>query len=278
MVRLFSAGAVLSLALVARRFWLPVGSRHVFDGHEAQYLAVFQGEPWLGSSHMVPVLAMLYTAMGRISRDPGFLLDLNLAASLAGVAALMLLVGSRAGFLPALVAGVGTAIYGNHAFWASSAYNVTIPLTTVLLGMALLGWFSRSSAQASQAMERRGVIAFGISAITVGLGVGMRPDLCPVLLVALFLLPRGHFRAGLAWASLVGLVAVGSAWPILATGAHPQGLGQQAWTAMRYNIAFLELLSPWSQPLMLLSLLVCLPPALVYHPRHSAMWLTLGGI
>ncbi len=55
----------------------------------------------------------------------------------------MLLLLRTAGERPALLAGLLVALYGNHAFWSSSAYNVMLPHALLLVGLAALtgrGW------------------------------------------------------------------------------------------------------------------------------------------
>ncbi|MCB9761870.1 MAG: hypothetical protein H6739_18720 [Alphaproteobacteria bacterium] len=130
--------AVFGLALAARTVGLPL-ERHVFDGHEADYLRVFQGAPVPASTRLYPLLAGLYGALGRWTQDPAWLLRLNalagaLGASLGGVA-----IARRWGLRAGLCAAALLALSPPHVAWSGSAYNVMIPQALLLAAVAARG-------------------------------------------------------------------------------------------------------------------------------------------
>jgi hypothetical protein len=124
------------LGAAVRLVWMPL-SRHRFDGHEREYLDAFQGHDWQGSTHLVPTLAGLYQALGTLSDDPRLLLGVNLAVGIGAVALAGLLGWRRWGPTAGVVLAVGLAISPEWAFWSASAYNVNLPLTLVLAGLAV---------------------------------------------------------------------------------------------------------------------------------------------
>ena len=252
----------LALALWVRIGLIPAFPRHAWEGHEAEYLAVFQGD-WHGawSTRVVPLLGWVYRAMGAITTAPGALVALSLAASLASIAALVLLLRRQVGAGPALLAGALVALYGNHAFWSSSAYNVMLPHALLLGAMALLsarGWASCLGA-----------------AVLMGAAAGGRVELILLALPAALLLHHRRWPQRLAWCGLTALVFAALAGPMLGEGAYPSGMDTQLADALRLNLALPVFLQPFSSapPLALALLLAAL--GIRRYPRAGLTWLAL---
>ena len=126
---------VAAAAAFARFAWLPL-ERHRFDGHEADYLAAFQGAVLEPSTRHMPLLAGAYRALGRLSDAQEVLLAVNL---LAGV--LTVLMGtSLVQREHRLGTGLLLAFAPTLVFWSASAYHVALPLLFALGGAALGGW------------------------------------------------------------------------------------------------------------------------------------------
>ena len=117
---------ILLLAVFVRTRWIPL-ARHRFDGHEADYLAVFQGAEWEGTTRLYPVLAGFYAGLGALFDDGNVLLVVNIAAGVGTVVAVGWVVQQRYGEWPGVAAGLLLALSPEHAAWSMSAYNVAIP-------------------------------------------------------------------------------------------------------------------------------------------------------
>ena len=119
---------VLAMALVVRTVWMPL-DRHIFDGHEAEYLDIFLGNKALtrGGPLLYPAHQWITRGLGLVLRHPGALIGFSLFASLVSIGATWGWASRFFGRRVALVAAVILALWGNHAFWSSSAYNVVLP-------------------------------------------------------------------------------------------------------------------------------------------------------
>jgi hypothetical protein len=255
--------ALLSGALAVRALWLPAVERHGWEGHEAEYLAVFQGTwdgPW--STRVVPLLGWTYRALGRLGDGEGLLLALSLGLGLFSLAALVVLVRREAGPLAGWLAGALAAVYGNHAFWSSSAYNVIAPHAMLLAGLAAAG--SRGPG---------GALASGLC---LGAAVGARLELVALLPAALPLLRGLTWRRWLLWAGALLAVSIPSALPVLAPGAHPTGLVAEVRDALAMNLWPPLFLAPWSDPVPLGAALLLAGVGTARSPRAAAsLWLLL---
>jgi len=110
------AGVVLAaIAWAVRTLWLPL-DRHVFDGHEADYLAAFQGAEWTGSTRLYPLLAGAYGLLGRVSDEPALLLGVNLAAGVITVLAAAWWARGRWGARAGVALGLALAVSPAHVF------------------------------------------------------------------------------------------------------------------------------------------------------------------
>jgi hypothetical protein len=243
--------AVLLVAVLVRLVWMPVGL-HQFDGHEAEYRDVFLGNKDLtrGSAMLYPALQWLYAGLGRLSSSTRVLLSVSLLSSLVSIAACYGIGRRLRSERVGLAAAALLAIWGNHAFWASSAYNVALPLAAGLGAIwALL--------VLSQEPEKWGtaVLAGGAGALAVS--TRMECVLLAPVGLALFLLsrPRLHWRS-LVCLVLGALLGIGSLYSILSAGPLPGG-GEKV-LALQNNLLFWGYWAPfggWAA--------VCIVPAVV---------------
>ena len=254
---------VLALALWVRLEWLPVGQRHVFDGHEAEYLDLFLGRStpsW--STRMVPPLGLLYQGLGALSHDPRLLIATSALAGLTSIAAIMDMVRRQVGVAGALLTGLLLALYGNHAFWCSSAYPVIMPFALLVSGLWLL--------------SARRVAAWLPASFCLSLAIGMRPELALSLPATFFW--RGQRWGGwwLLWVLATSAMAAVITWPLLQPGAHPSGLWQTAPLALAANLRSLDYLAPWSSTATLaLGVLLGLAAAIRWR-RAATGWAALA--
>ncbi|MCP4804646.1 MAG: hypothetical protein GY913_34135 [Proteobacteria bacterium] len=133
---------VLAPAAAVRLLWMPI-SRHVFDGHEAEYLDLWMGTRELtqGGTMLYPAMQWLYRGLGVVLPLQNGPLMLNLAASLVAISALYGFVSRLSEERIGLASAVLLGLWGTHAFWSSSAYNVMIPHALALValwGLAVL--------------------------------------------------------------------------------------------------------------------------------------------
>jgi len=137
--RALGAAALGVAAVAVRGAWIPF-QRHRYDGHELDYLRIFQGEALGESTRLYPTLAWLYRQLGRLSDDPNLLLWLALVFGVLTVGAAGLAagrqLGERAGWVTAALIAASPA----HAFWSTSAYNVALPQLLIVSALAARGW------------------------------------------------------------------------------------------------------------------------------------------
>lgn len=228
-------------ALVVRALGLPL-ERHIFDGHEADYLEIFLGSRPLtrGGPMLYPAVQWLYAGLGRLTDEPRALLGLNLLASSAAVGLVYAAVARRLGPVPGAVAAAWLGLWGNHVAWAGSAYNVTLPHTMVALAVwALLGL--------GRGLEPwgAGALAGGALALALALRVESAVVLPALGLYGLVERPRGALRAlpGLALGLALGGVAAALVlWPGQTPGEEQRAL---AWSINRGLLAYF---APWDRP------------------------------
>ena len=213
-LHLLAVTALALAALAVRVVWIPVG-RHVFDGHEADYLSAFLGASWTGSTRLYPLLAGLYALLGRAWAEPWLLLGVNVVAGVATVLLVGRWIGRRYGRREGWLAAALLAASPVHAFWSTSAYNVAIPHVLLAAGLALGGW--------------RGAGAYALACTT-------RIELA-LLAPAIALL--GERKVA------VGAVGAAVAWPLLEHTAtfHPPSL---VWSGNAWRTAYA---GPLGEPL-----------------------------
>ncbi|MCP4810187.1 MAG: hypothetical protein GY913_24325 [Proteobacteria bacterium] len=229
-MRVASAGLGLTvLTLAVRLAWFPV-TRHRFDGHEADYLAVFEGAAWEGSTRLVPALAGLYQALGWLFDSPWVLVGLSVLAGLVTVLAVAGWAGRRFGFVPGVVAGALVALSPEHAAWSLSAYNVALP--HALLAVAL--WVGTD--------ERERVRWAGTA--LYALACSMRMELA-------FLAPFVALMAG--WRASIGALGGLAGIAVMGTAPELRPVSQ----VLPINVQLVAFLGP------------CLVPALVGASRRT---------
>ncbi len=247
----------LGLALWVRAWGIPALARHGWEGHEAEYLAVFLGD-WHGSwsTRVVPVLGTGYRILGLVTQREAALVWFSLALGVASIAALVVLIRRLGG--PGLLAGLFVVLYGNHAFWSSSAYNVIAPHALLMVALALLtvrGWGS-----------------LGISAVLMGAAASSRLEVVVYVLPALLLLRDHRWPRRIAWLAAVAAIYAAGLLAVLEPGAHPEGLLDDLPATIASNASMLVFLAPWDS----LALLV---PALAvgglgcWHHRKTGLLL-----
>ncbi len=248
--------SLLCLAAWVRAWGLPSLARHAYEGHEAEYLQVFQ-HSWEGgwSTRIVPLLGLVYRGLGHITQHPAAPLGFSLALGLISITALVFLVRGARG--PGLLAGLFVALYGNHAFWSSSAYNVIAPHALLLSALALLGW--------------PGWWSTLVSGLLLGAAAGTRVELVALALPALLLLHRRSWPQRAAWLACAATVYGACLLPMLEPGAHPSGLLEQAPAALAANLATPVFLAPWDAPRILLPALALAALGCWRHRRLGAL-------
>ena len=211
---------------------------HVFDGHEAEYYDIFRGERSIsrGSVMLYPALQWLYAGLGQLGSHSWLLLSVSILGSLLSIVATYgigrRLLGVRVGATAAFL----LAIWGNHAFWATSAYNVSLPLAMGLV--AIWGLLVCADEEES---TRAAALASGAAI----LAVSMRIEI--VLLAPLGLLLFSFRRPRLRRATL-GLLALGALLSGIAVAlilsAGPLPGGEERQEALLSNIGHLGFWAP----------------------------------
>lgn len=159
------AVAVGILALLVRVVVIPV-SRHIFDGHEAEYLAIYRGDLELsqGGTMLYPAMQWLYAGVGHLFSSEWGLLGISTVASVVSVLVLSVTVSSITTRRHGIAVGVALSIWGTHAFHASSAYNIALP--NMFATLALYGIVSALMIDPGDASgkRRREVVWLGLFA------------------------------------------------------------------------------------------------------------------
>lgn len=253
---------ILALALVMRVLVVPIGL-HEYDGHEAEYLDLWMGRRALsqGGTMLYPAMQWLYAGLGRVVRHESGPLVVSLLASLVSIAALEGLVRRLVSQPAALVAAGAMALWSNHIFWSSSAYNVILPHAFSLVALwSLACWIRGAPSWAS------GLVAGGCAALAVA--TRLESILVAPLGLALVALyrPRGVLNA---LPGLLGGVVLGAfaAWYVLLPG-QPPGAGQRA-LAFSMNAGLLDYFAPFDRPLAQALLLVAAVLSIRAVPRFA---------
>ncbi|MCB9762860.1 MAG: hypothetical protein H6739_23870 [Alphaproteobacteria bacterium] len=233
--------AVLAVALVVRVAWLPL-ELHEFDGHEAEYRDILTGVRPLsqGGTMLYPAMQWLYRGLGVIWPEPRLLLAFSVVAGLVAIGAVMGVAGRLADRRAALAAGLALALWGNHAFWSVSAYNVILPHAMSWVALWGLAVLFRGGPPGYA-----GLLAGGAAALAVATRVESAL-LAPIGLALLALYrPRGVLRwaPGLAAGAVLGAFA---AYYVLYSGPPP-GAEQRA-LAWSINQGLVVYFAPFDQP------------------------------
>ena len=245
--------SVTLVALLVRFVWLPVPQLHVFDGHEADYVEFFAGlrDPTRGGTVLYPAMQWLYWLLGKALVGQGWLLVISACAALVSIAAAAGLAWRLFGGRAALWTALLLALYGNHAFWSSSAYNVMIPLALCTLSL----WALLRAGQGGS--PGWALVAGSAGALAVATRLESAAMAVPALLILLRWPPRPLLRhlPGLLAGAALGAAAV---VPLVYPGGMPgEGEGSFMWPI---NLGLLDYLSPWAGAWLLpLVVVACLP-------------------
>lgn len=241
---------VFGLALVVRLVVLPALSAHVYDGHEAEYWDIFRGVRDLGRGGTVlyPSMQWLWWGLGRVlPHAPWVPVVLMAGVGAAGAVLVGMAAREVGGARAAVVAGVLVALHPIHAAWSSSAYNVVLPSTLMVLSL----WTILRSC--GQHRLHPGPILLGASA--AGLAVLTRLEtvlLVPIhVLVLVLWTPDGiSGRRALRRLGPVAVVALpvvavtlAGVWPLVFPGEVP-GAGERA-LSFCINKLWLAPFWPW---------------------------------
>ncbi len=239
-----SLWVLFAFALGVRCLWIPVGA-HVFDGHEADYRDLFLGvrELTRGGTLLVPAMQWTAWGLGKLVPWSSALLALALGFGLLSIGAWVGVLSRLAGPRVGLVGGGVLALWGTHAFWSSSAYNVVHPQALGAVGLWALAVLVRGGPA-----RAAGALAGGAAA----LAVSFRADLVLLAPVGLWWLLA--YRPP-QWREWLPPILVGSAlgaaslglmlFPGEVPGAGERGL---SWLANRGLFAYF---APFSSPLLL---------------------------
>lgn len=220
-MRVAWAGAGLTLIALGVRLGVFPVQAHRFDGHEADYLAAFQGQDWTASTHLMPALAAPYQALGWLFDSSWALVGVNVVAGLVTVLAVAAWAHRRFGFQAGVVAGALVALAPEHAAWSLSAYNVAIP--HALLAVALWAGASRK--------PWAGLPLYALACT-------MRVDLA-------FLAPVVAWMAG--WRTALGALGALAALPLMDTAPTLRPLGR----VLPVNLWLVAFLGPALVPAIL---------------------------
>ena len=234
---------VLGGALAVRVVWMPI-SRHVFDGHEAEYLDLWMGTRELtqGGTMLYPAMQWLYRGLGVVWPHPSGPLVLALVASTVSLAALYGLVSRLSDERVGLAAAALLGLWGTHAFWSSSAYNVMIPHALALVALWGLTLVDEDDLGA-------GCVAGGAAA----LAVACRLESVLVAPIGLIWLVWARPKGWTRWLPplvVAGLLGAATAALVLLPGRNvAPGTGQRA-LAFEVNATLFAFLTPADKPWM----------------------------
>lgn len=242
---------LLAAALI-RLLVIPAWARHVYDGHEADYYDVWRGarssvgEGYRASEWMVFLYRLLGPLLGGSGRA---LVVLQVMTSLVSLMWFWQWVRDltgqeRAGLWAVLLASLDPVL----GFWASSAYNIQLPLTCAVLSLAAL----------ERAIRRPAASLLGLSAVAFAASVAGRPE---SMLVALPLAWRclPNFRrlcsAPSALPALLGGLSL-TLWPILSGMKGMAGANSPDYMREMFGQQWKLLLwfNPWGTPWLLAAL------------------------
>ena len=220
---------ILIAGLVVRLFWMPT-ELHSFDGHEAEYFDIFRGERAItrGSVMLYPALQWLYWGLGKLGSAPWLLLSVSVFGSLLSIAATYGIGRRLFDTRVALTGASILAVWGNHAFWATSAYNVALPMAVGLVAVwALL--------VCADERQKTGAAALASGAAVLAVSMRIETLLLAPLGLVLFFLRRPRVQRT-TWALLgAGAILSGLAIAlVLSAGPLPGGEERQAAFALNF--------------------------------------------
>ncbi len=259
-------GGLVAGAWVIRAWVIPALSRHLFDGHEADYFDVWRhASPPPDFAYRTSLaLRVLYRWLGPVFDGSGWwLVTLHLLVSLLLVPMVWSWVGDlvedpEAGLWAAAIIALDPVV----GFWASSAYNVLLPFVCSVA--ALASW--------ERGIRRARPLSLMLGTTWWALAVAFRAEsvLLLVPLVWRLLKARRLIRARFAWwsAMLLPLGLVAAQFLAGRQGAiGHEGIAYMERMFQRQVLMF-DLLTPFSDGPVLLSLALGLGTAWIVRVRH----------
>jgi len=233
---------VLAMALAVRALWMPL-DRHIFDGHEAEYLDIFLGNKALsrGGPLLYPAHQWITRGLGLVLRHPAGLVGFSLCASLVSIGATWGWANRFFGRQVALWAAMFLALWGNHAFWSSSAYNVILPHALTMVALWALVRLSDEKHALGWSL-----VAGGAGALAVATRVESITWL-PMGIVMLGVVHPPKVRRWLPALALGLLLGGVSMFFVLWPGTVP-GEGQR-YISLANNLGMLHYFDPFHRPL-----------------------------
>ena len=232
---------VLALALLVRVVALP-SWEHQYDGHEADYRDLLLGDRALtrGGTLLYPAFQWLHFLAGKVAPHEAVPLLLSLLAGLLAVGAAGGAVGRLTTPRVGHVTALALALWGNHAFWATSAYNVILPHALAVTAIwALAVWLRGGPAWAC------GLLAGGAAALAVATRVESWLWAPVGLLLVLAHRPRGALKA--LPGVFLGAGIAGLATYLIMFPGHTPGSGQRSlsWAVNRDLLAYWAPFDVW---------------------------------
>lgn len=258
---------------VLRAVYIPALTRHVFDGHEADYYDVWRGvQSGLGEGYRASEwMRFLYAQLGPLFGGSGqALVVLTLLLSVLTLPLVWVWARELSNRESLASWTVSLLVLDPvHAFWASSAYNIQLPFSLSMLSLAAL----------ERGIRRGAPLLLALSTVALGAAVAARGEALLIGVVwglrVLLHLRRTLVPGGSRLALLFPLLSV--VWPVL---AGLQGLGGQTSTEYmlelwRQQWWLLDYLQPYAHPLIWGGLLLLWPVLLRSVPLRSVL-LVLG--
>ena len=205
------------LAILVRVVVLPV-SRHIFDGHEAEYLDIYRGDLALsqGGTMLYPAVQWLYAGMGHLLSSEWGLLGISLLASVVSIVALSAAVSLMSTRRVGLASGALLSLWATHAFHASSAYNIALPNMFAVIALYAIMSAVSIDAHGAARRSRREVVWLGIlSGAALALAVSTRLESLLAAPFALTIIAFAKAKNIKLWGPGVLLGAALGVWAIL---------------------------------------------------------------
>ena len=267
--------ALMAAAFVVRGWIIPAFSRHLFDGHEADYFDVWRRAPEAELSYRASdLLLVLYQTLGPLCGGSGFcLLLFQLFLSLLGIWLIFRIAEELSGtWVAAVLAAVLLGLDPVITFWSSSAYNIEIPF---LLSLGAFLAFEHG-------LKRRSWVRLALASLLLGLAVAARLDALLVVVPLGFRLwyHRRTFMRYWPYSGVFLALSPAWTWPFFMGSEVGQGgdplsylleIFQAQWNLGVY-------FSPYHQPIVLIALLVSIGVLAASPEKRGVLFPILGTV